>query len=374
MFDGKPENLVNLSCSIQNYYGIKPSHATLTQVDGILYHKHKHIVVIILSGIGMSILEKHLSYRDFLRRRLLTDYSSVFPSSTQANILSFFSGKNPVEQGLFSDGNDTLSANTTQNLFDCLLDSAENLINQINKKGTAKAYGIFSYGNNSYQNLYDWTKDIKKTLASDEKTFTCAFWEQADLIIREFGENSNEAEKAVRDLNAALLALCEASKDTLFLITSDHGNTSIQNVFFEDDYPDFAEMLERPVGMEARALNLFVKDECKEVFSEKFKEHFGDDYQLFTREEAIKNELFGDSFSKENHKLIGDFVAAALSSKTIIKNKEQKQSRSLSGGLTKAEMKIPLIWYETKIKRAWMVVYYSIIGLLVAFLIFILVH
>ena len=97
-------------------------------------------------------------------------------------------------------------------------------------------------------------------------------------------------------------------------------------------------------------INLFVKDECKTNFPTLFQKTFGDDFLLLTREEVLENKVFGSG--KENPDLpgmIGDFVAFAISEKSILKTHYEVQKMpGEHAGLTPEEINIPLIVIDIK--------------------------
>lgn len=389
-FPDYKDSIVNLSCSIQQYYGITPLHDTLPQIDEILSHNHRHVVVILLDGLGMNILRDNLTYRDFLPRHLLTDYSSVFPSTTVASTTSFLSGKTPIEHGwlgwdvYFEQENKTVTCfsnnlqGTTEQAAEYNIPNKylpyENIIDQINATGNAKAKAIFPFGAEPYKTLSKWVGAIKKSIQGPEKTFTYAYWENPDHDLHRLGNKTRDVTRMIRELNSYLVELCENAQDTVFFITADHGHIGIQNTFLQEDYPELVQMLERQTSIEPRAISFYVKPEYRDDFAEEFNSHFGDDYKLYTREEVLKEQLFGTGDPHENLTGIGDFVAAAISTNTLLWNRKQKIFRSYHAGLTKEEMRIPLIWYETRPKKSPWFWYYTIVGLIVAFLIYILIN
>lgn len=382
-FPDYEDSILGLSNSILSYYGIKPYHKTLSGADFLLAKKFPHVVVILLDGLGLNVLEQNLSYRDFLRRNLFSEYSSVFPPTTTASTTSLLSGLSPIEHGWLGwdvyfeqEGkNICCFRNTLQGTNEVAADynvaqkylPYKNIVDLINESGKAKANIIFPFGENAHPELKDWINEIKKSVKTKDNTFTYAYWENPDHALHRLGTKSNEVTKIIEDLNAELSYLCETTKDTLFIITADHGHADIENVFFTEDYSELADMLERPCSIEPRAISFFVKDECKTAFAEEFKKYFGQDYILFTKEEALEKELFGPGEANRNLTGIGDFIAASISPRTILWSKKDKQFKSHHAGLRKEEMRIPLIWYGKKAKSVALKIYYAVIAIIIAF-------
>lgn len=380
-------SILNLSCSILEHFGVKPEHDTNPIVNEILYRNYKHVVVILLDGLGLNILEKHLTYRDFLRRHLLSEYSSIFPPTTTASTTTFLSGKSPIEHGWLGwdvhfeqeDKTVTCFFNTIQGTNEKAADynipykylPYENIFEKINNASIGKAYGVFpfsTYGFEGHSDIDNWVETIRKHCHKNEKNFTYAYWENPDNLLHKEGTKSNDVGKIVRELNAKMTYLCQTCPETVFFITADHGHTDIRNVFLQEEYPEIAKMLIRKPSIEPRAISFYVKPEFKEKFADEFKLHFGKDYLLLEKDEVRQMELFGPGRQNENLTGIGDYIAVAYSEKTILWNKDEKQFKSHHAGLTKNEMKIPLIWYENKPKRTGMFLYYGFIAAVVIFL------
>lgn len=388
-FPDYTDSILNLSNSILKYYGIEPFHETHPGADYLLSKNFPHVVVILLDGLGMNILERNLTYRDFLRRNLYSDYSSVFPPTTTSSTTTFLSGLSPVEHGwlgwdvYFKQEDKTVCCfkNTLQRSTTPAADyhvarkylPYKSIIDMINETGKAKANVVFPFGENGHSTLSSWVQAIKDSVNTPQKTFTYAYWENPDKELHFRGNRSNDVMKMINDLNAEMAYLCGTTKDTLFLITADHGHEDIQNIFLQEDYPEIAKMLQRPCSIEPRAISFFVKEEYKDVFAREFNDKFSKDYILFTKEEALEKKLFGPGKPNENLTGIGDFIAAAISYKTILWNKECTQFKSHHAGLRKEEMRIPLIWYGKKSKKnLGNSIFLTVIFVIVAFLFYIL--
>lgn len=384
------ESIMNLTCSIQQYYGIQPKHKTLPAVDSILFeNRPKHVVVILLDGLGMNILERNLHIRDYLRKHLLAEYSSVFPPTTTASTTSALTGLSPIEHGWLGwdvyfakeDKNVTCFTNTIQGTETPAADynvarttlPYKDIVDQINETGKAKAFRIFPFGPDGHPELTDWSYAIEDTCKGLEPTFTYAYWEDPDYLLHREGTNSNDVRKVVEELNAQMAYLTSRCKETTFFITADHGHFDIRRDFISEDYPDIAKMLIRQPSIEPRAMSLFVKPEYLDTFARDFNGHFLNDYVLFTKEEVLQNELFGPGFPHENLTGIGDFVAAGYTHRTLFWDKTAKPFKSHHAGLTKEEMRIPLISIVNRPKKTGMIVWYALAAILLVLLYMIII-
>ena len=89
--------IVNLANSILENFGIKPKGETLLLVDQFLDKKYKNIVVLLLDGLGTSVLESNAKEDGFLRRHFISSINTVFPPTTVAATTSIISGMQPIE-------------------------------------------------------------------------------------------------------------------------------------------------------------------------------------------------------------------------------------------------------------------------------------
>ena len=114
------------------------------------------------------------------------------------------------------------------------------------------------------------------------------------------------------------------------------------------DYPEVLDCLVRLPSIEPRALNLFVKEEKKALFPGIFRKHFGDNYLLLTRDEVLREKVFGIG---EDHtglsSFIGDYVAIATAGISIFNTHYKAQDMpGVHAGMTPEEYTIPLIVIE----------------------------
>src|SRR5665648_416004 len=93
-------------------------------------------------------------------------------------------------------------------------------------------------------------------------------------------DNGTTHEKITADIleiNDEVEALCGKLKETLVIVTADHGLVDTSWLFITD-YPDIVECLLRMPSIESRALTFSVKEDMKEQFETAFNSHFSDYY------------------------------------------------------------------------------------------------
>ncbi|MBR4825886.1 MAG: alkaline phosphatase family protein [Spirochaetaceae bacterium] len=361
-FPDYENSILNFSCSILNHYGVKVKHPTLPLADKLLEGNFKHVVVLLLDGLGVNILQKHLAPDAFLRQNLLCEYSSVFPPTTTASTTTMLSGLSPIEHGwlgwdVFFEQEDKSVTCFTNNLTGTETPAAsynvvrkyfpfKNIALQISETGRADAGIIFPFGEKPFAKLDDWFGEIKRRCSSGGRTFTYAYWGQPDSYMHKNGTDAAVVHRCVSGLNRRVEALCKSLKDTLVFVTADHGHNDITRDYYVENYPDFAKMLVRRPVIEPRAASFYVKDEYKAVFADEFNRLFGNDYMLFTKQQVFERQLFGSGEPHKNLTGIGDFVAAATGTRTMFWNKDAKPFKSHHAGIRRDEMIIPLIAYK----------------------------
>ena len=361
-FPDYTNSILNFSCSILKHYGVAVKHPTLEAADKLLETEPAHVAVLLLDGLGVNILQKHLPPEAFLRQHLLCEYSSVFPPTTTASTTTMLSGLSPIEHGwlgwdvYFEQEDKTVtcfrnwimgtetpaaSYNVARKYF-----PYKDIASLINETGNADAELVFPVVPKPFKKLGDWFAEIKRRCSLEGKTFTYAYWENPDGYMHKNGTEAGVVHNCVIGLNERIEKLCGSLKDTLIFVTADHGHNDIVRDYFSENYPEFAKMLVRAPSIEPRAISFYVKDEYKSVFAGEFNRLFGGDYMLFTRQQVFERQIFGTGTAHKNLTGIGDFVAAAVGSRTLFWDKTAKPFKSHHAGMSREEMMIPLIAYK----------------------------
>ena len=351
--------IVILACSVLNHYGADYRHNTLPMFDELLKKNYKNVVVMLFDGLGIDALEHHLKSESFLRRHLQGSISSVFPTTTTAATTTIESGLTPAEHGWLGW---SLYFNEIDKIVDIFINKEKNskesaanyhvaesiipyknIYEQINETSNAKAYSVSLFGTNKVTSFDEIFTEVKRLCNQDGNKYIYAYCSEPDSTMHINGCYSKLVTQWAEKIDKKVESMCNELKDTLVIVTADHGHINIEYKFISD-YPNLNKMLERPISIEDRATCFFVKDDYKNQFAFEFSKVFGLDFLLLTKKEIIEQKLFGDG--KKHHKLeefIGDFLAVAIADKAIAYNHESNQFISHHAGMTDSEMLIPFI-------------------------------
>ena len=379
--------LVNLSNSILKRFGAETTADTLKSADEFLAKGHRNVVILLLDAMGTSILEKHLAEDGFFRSNLRDTFSSVYPPTTVAATTSILSGLYPNEHGWLGwdiyfpqlDKNVTAFTNNCQmtekegatpnvlnkdHVFEWGTDSLnepvaaseqsaaftyipyKNIVDRINEAGGSAFHSMRFLP--PFPDTFEKVLDRIKQLCDEPgEKFIYAYWDEPDHTMHATGTVSAASHDVIVSMEEKVRELAESLSDTLLIVTADHSHMDSRNLCILD-YPEVTDCLVRLPSLEPRTLNMYVKDEYKDSFPEIFRKNFGDDFLLLTREEVLKEKLFGIGKDREGlSNMIGDYVALAVSDVSIFNTHYEAQIMPGGhAGLTSEECSIPLIVAE----------------------------
>lgn len=372
---------VNLTCSVQKHFGIPPRHSTLSIVDDELKKDYKNVVILLLDGLGQTVLQEILPKNSFLRQHFAQELSAVFPSSTVPATVSIKTGLTPVEHAwwghflYFKNLGQTINVYTNTDMFSrkqaskddvahynipylSFLDQANELNPDLHVYTVcpANARDNFSTSQVTCNDMTDMSEYITTLCNLDGKRLIYGYLEALDSTMHKFGCHSPEANKLLNDLNYQVEDLCQKCPNTLFLITADHGQIINGEIRDITHYPDFLDTLYMmPTGC-TRAMSFVVKPDKHKVFQKLFAKYFGDKFALYSKKHVIKSNLLGNGICHDElDNLLGDYLACATDDCSFvfstIYGSARPEPKGVHGGLTQSEMRVPLIIYGDKINK-----------------------
>jgi len=356
----KKSNL-NISATLAEFLGAPNNNTTLPILEKELAKGYKNVVFICFDGMGINPIVKNLNKNDFLRKNIKQTLTSTFPSTTTNATTSLTSNLFPLQHGWLAwslyfdeikrnvdlyphaDSQTGEKLDYVYPMYDnsiCYFDNANTDYNitpilpvYVQTKSEDKKIVI--------ENEFDLCKSIKKVCNKKGKQFIYAYLPEPDSTMHDFGVTSIEAKAKFESINNEVEKLCNELKDTLMIITSDHGQVDIEGYveFYKDE--ELNNMLECAPYLDARTPAFIVKKGCERQFETKFKQKYDKDFKLFKSKDLINKGYFG-KHGEYSH-LLGDYIAiGTYTHKEFLNYENSPRFKGHHTSLTE-EMRVPLI-------------------------------
>ena len=355
---------LNISSTLAKYLGSPNDKPTLKILEDELNKNYRNILFICYDGMGIHPLNINLDKDSFLRSNIKSTLTSTFPSTTTNATTSLLSNKYPLEHGWFGwslnfdEMNMNIDIFPKRNSFDAEpveitsspIKSQKHYFNSANTDYEIHTVlptyvEVFNESlNHPFKEEADLFNNIKTILNKPGKHFIYSYYGEPDTTMHEFGVTSPETKKLIERLNQKTLDLYKNSKDTLFIITADHGQVDIEG--YVDFYGDkkLMDMLKIYPYLDARAVAFKVKDEYKKEFEEYFTKTYSEDFILRKSQDLIDEGYFGPK--GDMGYLLGDFIAiGTYTHKTALMTPISHRFKGHHTSLTE-EMEVPLIIFN----------------------------
>lgn len=365
MYPNYKRSLLNISQSILKGYGLATNYVSIKEIDDILKTNPNHVMVILLDGLGVNVLEQNLSAMAALRKQHVTTLTSVFPPTTAAATSSFLSGQLPRTNGRIGwmQYDQQTKINTVifrnQDYYDPTHKELESnfpdqisYVNIFQKIKNVRSDVVVEElwpefrpdGYISFNTQVDRLIEISKT---NIKTLNYAYWTNPDDTIHRHGVNSLKTKEVVEHLNAEYQRLINnVGPDTVIILFADHGLINVRPLNFVNK-PKFKALLSQPPSLEARSCTFFLKEGKNKEFLEYYNNYLKNHFLLIPGNQYFSTKLFGTGPDHPLlHTFIGDYILVATDD-YYIELLEEKEYAGHHAGLTREEMEIPLIIYES---------------------------
>jgi predicted AlkP superfamily pyrophosphatase or phosphodiesterase len=354
--------LVNFANSLLKKYGVKQYHESLSQLDDLLKH-HDKVVILLFDGMGKFLLKKHLSKGTYLRHNHFTTITSVFPSTTAAATNALLSGRFPIETGWLGWAQYFKEFNGVIEVFNGIdYYNKQPLVTSNQIKGTIGYEDIFTTIKKQNPNLNvntiwpdikpEGVKDLteffnrlEELLKNQGPKLIYGYWTNPDLLIHQCGVDHIKVKKSIIDINNEIEKIGKKHADTVFLILADHGLIDVEFITLSKKR-NLNKLPSLLFSIESRATSFIVPIKKHRLFSKLFNRYHGQYFILKTKQQIIKEQWFGlGNPHKRFDDFIGDFVAIATDRYCfvpVLKNKE-KHFKAHHAGLTEEEMLIDIM-------------------------------
>ena len=352
---------INISATLAEFLGAPNVNKTLPELKKELQKNYKNIVFICLDGLGIYPINQNLNKNDFLVKNIKQTLLSTFPSTTTNATTSLMLNKLPLEHGWFGWSLNYKHLNRNINIFtDCdswtneKIDIDYSPISDVdyyfyNTKTNYNINSVFptyvkvknTSINNTYESDKEFFENILKICNKKDKQFIYAYNPEPDSTMHLYGVSSNEAKEVIKNLSNNVLELYNNTKNTLFIITADHGQIDVKGYINLYEDKTLMDMLEIYPFLEARAPAFIVKKDKHKEFETYFNLKYGKDFILHKSQDLIDAGYFGNVGDKGY--LLGDYIAIGTSThKQALLSPCMTKFKGHHTSITE-EMKVPLI-------------------------------
>lgn len=364
MYPDYKNSIINVSHTILDFYHAEISYPVIPELKEKLDQSVKHVCLVLLDGMGINIIEKHLKPDAFIRKNLSKKITSIFPPTTVAATNAVLTTNLPFQSGYLGwvqyfkkeDTNLVVFLNKDyyheerhfQNNFIDMYLKQDLLYDYIKKsRPEVKTYELFpDFRPTGYKTFHLQMKRLLEITKKKEENFSYVYWTQPDQLEHEVGIDDSLVKEKLENLDNELSSFSKAiDKDTLLIMIADHGLVNVEPLDLYKDELLMSYLIRKP-SMEPRATNFFVKETHKLAFKMHFNKFYGKYYQLMTKDDFLTSGLIGQGIEHPLlNAFLGDYIAIAISNK-FFKFKDGIEFKAHHAGLLRAEMEVPLILYR----------------------------
>jgi len=334
-----------------------------------------HLVVVLLDACGASLV-KSLPEDSFLRRHLIRELMSPFPSATSAALTTLATATWPAAHGVFAwwqylpevdrivlplpyldyDGQTPCDVPVAVTLPQAAIyRQAERTLTSFLpaafKDSSYSCYGGGCAERLGYDELPALFADVGRHVrAQTAPSYTYVYVPMIDSLSHERGPSAPEVTALVRLIDGLLAGLREALPATArIVVTADHGQIDVPAdgvIFVTDDSP-LLPLLRLPLSGEPTMPVFHVREGQEAEFGRRFTNLYGNEWALITADEAFDLELFGPGTLGRPHRgRVGDFLALSVAPRQMwfaAGGRTPYADKGTHGGLRLDEMTVPLV-------------------------------
>ena len=381
------QSIVNLVQSISRACGARalpdpdyPAYPELDVLPAATLAQARHIVLLVIDGLGQSSLARFPACPN-LRRHLLATMTSVFPSTTASAITTFMSGLAPAQHALtgwhmhLEEVGQTLAilplraranaASSAQGLsalaarlfaYPSLFSRLERESWVLTPRSIADSTFNAWHARGARCLAYDTPRELFARLVAllnepGRPRYIYAYVADLDSRTHRFGCASEQVERTLAELDALFGACVDAvqGSDSWLLVTADHGfiDSPPARVLCLDDHPRLAALLARPLCGERRAAYCYVAADKRADFEAYVREHLAHCAELRESAELIDAGCFGPPpYHAQLAARVGDYTLLMKDDWTItdwLPGEKRYSLVGVHGGASRDEMSVPLI-------------------------------
>lgn len=337
----------------------------------------EHVVFVLADGLGMNLVESR-PVGSILRRHLAMELSAVFPSSTAPALTSLATGTWPSEHGLtgwhvylpdeqrqitalpfierFSERSARDAGVSAAVLFPRASMAAgfkRDSQAYFPRRIADSVYSRYTLGGRAaqpYDKLYQGADSVAfRVKAAKQPTYTYLYYPGIDTAEHKHGPSSRQTRVEVERLEQALERLLRNLVGAARVVVSaDHGQFDVDESkkLLVRPNDEITELLLTPPSGEGMTPIFHCLPGKADEFARRFRARFGTQFALLTADEVESMRMLGPGvLSKQTRARLGDYMGLSSQGEVLVyePDKEVVAMRGFHGGLSSAEVRIPLI-------------------------------
>ncbi len=338
----------------------------------------RHVVLLVIDGLGQSTLSKHAASPN-LQRHARGTMTSVFPPTTASAITTFMTGLAPAQHGLtgwhmhLDEVDQTLAilpltprcepAKALPEELPPRLFGYRSLYQQLDCQcwvlapqsiagspfNAWHARGAQSLAYDSLPEMFSLLAGLLQ--AAQTPRFIYAYYPDLDTHSHRYGTDSTQAHQTLAALDSAFGEFLRAiqGSDSWLIATADHGfiDSPPGRVVSLDEHPQLAALLARPLCGERRAAYCYVAAEQRPAFETYVRNVLGHCVYLWRSSALIEAGWFGPPPAHPRlASRTGDYTLVMKDNWTIkdwLPGEKHYRMLGVHGGVSRDEMLVPLI-------------------------------
>jgi hypothetical protein len=353
----------------------------------------RRIVLVILDALGYRMLQRMMArgegqgFSQLMEAGRLVPLTSVFPSTTDAALVSLQTGRPPAEHSWLAytmylrelgiASNAILLCPVWTRQPDLLLDwgldletlvTVPTLAQQLSSLGIGtKAAFYTGFRNTGFSTMLyrgvdetrghhhasDLWVQLRHLLAEtrNQKAFITSYWSGLDTLAHAYGPDTDlwEAEFRLVShlLSGEFLSQLPAQdrEGTLLLVTADHGQIHIppERILSAKKDPNLSQHLMVPIMGESRAAFVYPRPGRADAIRNYLTETYPDWFVILDSTRALEAGLMGKPVSDESYARAGELLVLPRADHALQMGQPPVPLVGRHGGLTQQEMLIPLL-------------------------------
>ena len=380
-------NIRNIKSLVGNIYGVN-SLKTASFPDGFVddFGGVQKVFLVVIDGLGYNHLLKHVKHYDgafseLITKGVLKPLTSPFPATTSTSLTSIFTGLAPSEHGvigyqMFSPEYgcvfNTLEMKPVYG-YSSEVEIARNLSGKLKPwmptlqehgvrtlmatKGSIIGSGLSRVVHadielTPYILESEMFVKCRRALEQQGPVFLILYYSGIDTLEHKYGPNSEEVTCEIQSFEFLLKSffnkLSDATKkETLIMLTADHGVCETKRTHYVKDYPVVASRLQLPPVGDSRCVFLFSKQGERENLKSALEKSL-DSFKLVATNDLIKRGAFGLATEYSLlQSVIGDFAVLSEGPNALsypyYEDDRNREQRGGHGGITAEEVIVPLL-------------------------------